>query len=74
MKGLEFSNKLESKLMSLNLDQNIEESNKITSSLTKACEIIPRIPRRKKIFLWDNNPELKILIQERNKQKRKKNE
>lgn len=55
MKGLEFSNKLESKLISLNLDQNIEESTNITSSLTKACETIPRIPRRKKIYKKETN-------------------
>lgn len=65
---LEFWNKLESQLILLNINQNtIEESNNvIASSLAKDREIIPRIPIRKMMLAWDDNFELKRLIQEVN--------
>lgn len=44
----------------------------IIYSLAEACEIIPRIARREIILQWHDNPELKILIQEKNKENRKK--
>lgn len=60
--------------MSLNIDQNdIEKSNDITvSSLAKVCEIILKVSRWEKILSWDDNPELKRVIEERNKETKEK--
>lgn len=42
-------------------------NNVVIPSLAEAHETIPRIPRKKMICPWDSNPELKKLIQGRNK-------
>lgn len=58
--NLEFCNKLTSKLISINLDQNnIKGSGVGISSLAGERETISIPSRRKGIFPWDDNPELK---------------
>lgn len=60
--------------MLLNSDHNIKAThNVILYSLADAHEILPRISIWKKMCPWNDNSELKRLILEIDKQKRKEN-
>lgn len=61
-------------MMTLNVHlNNREKSNNITvSSLTDASESISNVSRLKRILKCHDNPEMKRLLEERNKPKTKK--
>lgn len=64
----EYSYKLDSKLMSQNLD-NIESNNLMVCSFDEARDTIPGMPRQKEILSCADNLDFKRLLQERNNPK-----